>query len=71
MSGSSLRFPPSSQVSTTSSTGAQLADITEQLRRKADTNSEAVFAAIVLRAPNGAHFKVTVDNAGALHTVAF
>ena len=70
MSGT-LRAPGVAGVSPSTSRPAQLADLSEQLLRKADVGGEPVFAAIILRAPNGAHFRVTVSNAGTLAVAPF
>ncbi len=49
---------------------AQLADMQEQLRGKANRNSEEIFTTILLRAPGGAYFRVKVNDAGVLSTEA-
>jgi hypothetical protein len=70
MSGSA-RFPTAPGVSPSTSRPAQLADLAEQLLRKVDRNSEAVFSTVVLKAPNGSHWRVKVSDAGVLSTEAF
>jgi hypothetical protein len=70
MSGN-VRFPTAAGVSPSTSRPAQLADLAEQLLRKVDRNSEAVFTTVVLRSPGGAYFRVRVDDAGALSTEPF
>jgi 5,10-methenyltetrahydromethanopterin hydrogenase len=47
-----------------------LRQIGDALSRKADVTSEPVYTAVLLIAPGGATYRVTVDDAGALSAAA-
>jgi hypothetical protein len=67
MSGN--RRPPQPYVpAVVGDTRAQLAALADAISRKADITSEPVYNAVLLMAPGGATWRVTVDDAGALHT---
>jgi hypothetical protein len=46
----------------------RLAQVAQAINRKADATTVPSFSAIILRAPNGASWQLSVDNAGALST---
>ena len=69
MSGS--KYPTAPPLSPGGSVQQQLAQVNAELQRKANRNSEETFASLVLRAPNGAHFRLTVSNAGSLVVAPF
>jgi hypothetical protein len=46
----------------------RLAQVADALNRKADANGATVFPYIGLSAPDGSTWKLSVDNAGAVHT---
>lgn len=48
----------------------QMRQIADALSRKADATLEPVYTAVLLIAPGGATFRVTVDDAGALAAAA-
>ena len=41
-------------------------DIARELATKVERNTEPVFPSIILRSPNGTHWRVKVNDAGAL-----
>jgi hypothetical protein len=69
MSGS--KYPAIPPLSPGGSVQQQLAQVTTELQQKANRNAEELFTSIVLRAPSGAHFRVTVSDAGALVVAPF
>ena len=63
------RLPvPSVPLSPSASREAQLADMQEQLRGKANRGVEETFSTILLRAPGGGYFRLAVSDAGVLST---
>jgi hypothetical protein len=58
------RFP----AQLTGSVPDQLRQIADALSRKANVTSEPVYSAVMLIAPGGAVFRLTVDDTGALAT---
>jgi len=48
----------------------QMRRIADALSRKADATTEPTYAAVLLLAPGGATYRLTVDDTGALATVA-
>lgn len=67
MSGN--RRPPQPYIPTVAGdTRAQIAALADAIGRKADFTSEPVYSAVQLIAPGGAVWRLTVDDAGAVHT---
>jgi hypothetical protein len=48
----------------------RLAMIADAMNRKANMSDEPVYAAVMLIAPNGSTWRLSVDNTGALSTTA-
>ena len=48
----------------------RMAQVAQAINRKADVTSEPTYAAVVLLAPDGGAWRVTVDDTGALSTVS-
>jgi hypothetical protein len=46
----------------------RLAQVAQAINRKADATTVPSFSAIILRAPNGSSWQLSVDNTGALST---
>ena len=46
----------------------QMRQLAEAISRKADVTSEPVYSAVLLLAPDGTTYRVTVDDSGALST---
>jgi hypothetical protein len=61
---------PPNVFSPTRPVEATLAALSAEMARKADRNTEEVFTAILLRAPGGAYWRVSVNDTGALVTTA-
>ncbi len=63
------RLPATSvPLSPSASRDGQIGELQEQLRGKANRNTEEIFTTIILRAPGGAYFRVKVNDAGAIST---
>jgi hypothetical protein len=63
-----LYHPPAPfSAPTTGDINQRLAEIVDALNRKANANGATVFPFIGLMAPDGSTWKLSVDNAGALH----
>ena len=46
----------------------QMRQLADAISRKADIQSEPLYSPVMLRAPDGSSWRVSVDNAGALVT---
>lgn len=46
----------------------QVRQLADAMTRKADLTEEPIFSAVLLRAPGGATWRVTVDDTGALNS---
>lgn len=65
----SARYPVTSFTPpTTGSMEARVRVLAEAVSRKADQTAEPMYAAVLLQAPGGAVWRVSVDDSGALQT---
>jgi hypothetical protein len=63
------RFPTTSFTApTTGSLDARMRVVADAISRKADQTQEPMYAAVLLLAPGGAVWRVSVDDAGVLST---
>lgn len=63
------RFPPASvTVPTTGSLEARVRVLADALSRKADQTAEPMFAGVLLQAPGGAVWRVSIDDTGSVQT---
>jgi hypothetical protein len=63
--------PPAPLIAPVSGTTEQrLQQLADAISRKQDRASEPVYASVLLLAPNGAAWRLSVDNTGALSTAA-
>jgi len=63
------RFPPTSvTVPTTGSLEARVRVLAEAVSRKADQTAEPMFSSVMLQAPGGAVWRVSISDAGILTT---
>lgn len=63
------RFPATSvTVPTTGSLESRVRVLADAVSRKADQTAEPMFSGVLLRAPGGAVWRVSVDDAGGLTT---
>lgn len=61
--------PPAPLIAPVSGTAEQrLQQLADAISRKQDRTSEPIYASVMLLAPNGATWRVSVDNTGALST---
>jgi len=62
-------FPPTPvRIPLTGSLESRVRTLADAVSRKADSTAQPMFSAVLLQAPGGAVWKVTVDDAGALQT---
>jgi hypothetical protein len=63
-----MRAPAPQQVPLVGSITDRLSALAAAISRKADNTLEPTYAAVMLSAPDGSTWKLTVDATGALHT---